>query len=216
MGAQDKTRMAMLNLSQLDRPGKSGRDLVLKPETDGRMILRQIMDGWKDFNDVLMPDYATILGERGLSARAIDTFGTLLAAARLLVGEVLEEIGLPMTDAGHLGELIAEATAADRTENLDHWHKCIDTLFQSQIDAWRDGVKPTIGGVCEKLLIGPQAGGWDARARASGSSWSALAASIAARSSRTPAPCWPCRPARRSCIGSSAIPISTRAAGTRR
>jgi hypothetical protein len=164
MGAQDKTRMAMLNLSQLDRPGKSGRDLVLKPETDGRMILRQIMDGWKDFNDVLMPDLATILGERGLSARAIDTFGTLLAAARLLVGDtVLEEIGLPMTDAAHLGELIAEATAADRTENLDHWHKCIDTLFQSQIDAWRDGVKPTIGGVCEKLMIGTAAGGWDAR-----------------------------------------------------
>ncbi|RWN78064.1 MAG: hypothetical protein EOS02_09905 [Mesorhizobium sp.] len=164
MGAQDKTRMAMLNLSQLDRPGKSGRDLVLKPETDGRMILRQIMDGWRDFNDVLMPDYATILGERGLSARAIDTFGTLLAAAQLLVGpEVLEDVGLPVTDANHLGEMIAEATAADRTENLDHWHKCIDTLFQSQIDAWRDGVKPTIGGVCELLRIGPQAGGWDAK-----------------------------------------------------
>ncbi|RWF49965.1 MAG: hypothetical protein EOS50_30255 [Mesorhizobium sp.] len=164
MGAQDKTRMAMLNLSQLDRPGKSGRDLVLKPETDGRMILRQIMDGWREFNDVLLPDYATILGERGLSARAIDTFGTLLAAAQLLVGpEVLEEIGLPVTDANHLGEMIAEATAADRTENLDHWHKCIDTLFQSQIDAWRDGVKPTIGGVCELLRLGPQAGGWDAR-----------------------------------------------------
>ncbi|MCZ8545061.1 hypothetical protein OOJ09_12780 [Mesorhizobium qingshengii] len=160
MGAQDKTRMAMLNLSQLDRPGKSGRDLVLKPETDGRMILRQIMDGWKEFNEVLMPDLATILGERGLSARAIDTFGTLLAAARLLVGDdVLEEIGLPMADATHLGELIAEATSADRTENLDHWHKCIDTLFQSQIDAWRDGVKPTIGGVCELLRTGE----WNAK-----------------------------------------------------
>ncbi|WP_210212216.1 hypothetical protein, partial [Mesorhizobium sp. M7A.T.Ca.US.000.02.2.1] len=33
----------------------------------------------------------------------------------------------------------------------------------SQIDAWRDGVKPTIGGVCEKLRIGPAAGGWDER-----------------------------------------------------
>ncbi|RWI96083.1 hypothetical protein [Mesorhizobium sp.] len=163
MGPQDKTRMAMLNLAQLERPGKSGRDMVLKPETDGRMILRQIMDGWREFQDVLLPDYASILGERGLSARAIDTFGTLLAAAHLLVGpEVLEEIGLPVTDANHLGEMIAQATAIDRTENLDHWHKCIDTLFQSEIDAWRDGVKPTIGGVCEQLRLGPGAGGWDA------------------------------------------------------
>ncbi|TPN57160.1 hypothetical protein [Mesorhizobium sp. B1-1-7] len=152
MGAQDKSRMAMLNLGQLDRAGKAERDMTLKPETDGRMILRQIMDGWRDFSDRLLPDYASILGEQGLSARSIDTFGTLLAAAELLVGPaVLEEMGLPVTDANHLGALIAEATAADRTESLDHWHKAVDILFQSTIDQWREGTKPTIGSVCEQL-----------------------------------------------------------------
>lgn len=45
MGAQDKSRMAILNLNALDRPGQSGRDLALHPETDGRMLLRQVMDG---------------------------------------------------------------------------------------------------------------------------------------------------------------------------
>jgi hypothetical protein len=157
MGAQDKSRMAMLNLGQLDRPGRTERELTLKPETDGRMILRQIMDGWREFSDKLLPDYAAILSQRGLSARSIDTFGTLLAAAELLVGPAaLEEVGLPVAEADHLGDLIAEATAADRTESLDHWHKAVDILFQSAIDQWREGVKPTIGSVCEDIRLDKQ------------------------------------------------------------
>lgn len=165
MGPQDKTRMAMLNLGPLERPGRTERDLVLKPETDGRMILRQVMDGWKEFSDRLLPFYAATLGQHGLSARAIDTYGTLLAAAELLVGqEALEDIGLPVAeDPEHLGRIIAESTAADRTENLEHWHKALDILFQSTIDQWRDGVRPTVGGVCEELLRGPSNGGWDAK-----------------------------------------------------
>jgi hypothetical protein len=152
MEAQDKTRMALLNLGQLDRPGKSGRDLVLKPATDGRMILRQVMDGWGEFKGRILPDYATLLGEQGLSARAIDTYGTLLAAAELLVGQdVLEAIGLPVAEASHLGELIAAATSAERTENMEHWHKALDHLYQSTIDKWTAGEKPTIGTVLDNF-----------------------------------------------------------------
>ncbi|MER2536887.1 MAG: hypothetical protein ABTQ31_17175 [Rhizobiaceae bacterium] len=152
MNAQDKTRMAMLNLARLDKKNGIGRKVVVSAETDGRMMLRQVLDGWADFNKRLLPNYWEALAAQGLDARAIDTFGTLLASAELLVGpEALEEMGLPVTDHTHLGEMIAAATAIERTENLDNWHKCLDILFQSQIEAWRDGVKPTIGGVCERL-----------------------------------------------------------------
>lgn len=164
MGAQDKSRMAILNLSRLDKKNGIGRKVVLKAETDGRMMLRQIMDGWRDYNDRLLVNYWEALAAQGLDARAIDTFGTLLAAAELLVGPAaLEDIGLPVTDHERLGEIVAAATAIERNENLDNWHKCLDILMQSQIDAWREGVKPTIGGVLEKLRDGPNQGGWDAR-----------------------------------------------------
>lgn len=151
MGPQDKTRMAMLNLAPLKMAGKPAREMLLKPETDGRMLLRQVIDGWEVFNKELMPFYAEILGKQGLSARAIDTYGTLLAAAELLVGRMaMEDIGLPVgEDPAHLGAIIAEATAADRTEQMEHWQQCIDILFQSTIDQWREGVKPTVGKVCE-------------------------------------------------------------------
>ncbi len=56
-----------------------------------------------------------------------------------------------MTDHVRLGEIVAAATAVERNENLDNWHKCLDILFQSQIDAWREGVKPTIGGIADDL-----------------------------------------------------------------
>jgi hypothetical protein len=163
MGAQDKSRMAMLNLSRLDQANGIGRKISVSPDTDGRMLLRQIMDGWKDFSGRLMQNYWEALRPHGLDSRAIDTFGTLLAAAELLVGqEALEDIGLPVTEEKRLGELVAAATAVERAETLDNWHECLDHLLQSQIDAWREGTKPTVGGICELLRIGPTAGGWDA------------------------------------------------------
>ncbi|WP_189553583.1 hypothetical protein, partial [Mesorhizobium sp. M8A.F.Ca.ET.021.01.1.1] len=130
MGAQDKSRMAILNLSRLDKKNGIGRKVVLKAETDGRMMLRQIMDGWRDYNDRLLVNYWEALAAQGLDARAIDTFGTLLAAAELLVGPAaLEDIGLPVTDHERLGEIVAAATAIERNENLDNWHKCLDILM---------------------------------------------------------------------------------------
>lgn len=151
MGAQDKSRMAMLNLARLDSTHGIKHAIDIR-DTDGRMLLRQIMDGWADFSGRLMQNYWMALRPQGLDSRAIDTFGTLMAAAELLVGpEALEDIGLPVTDETALGAMVAAATRVERSETMDNWHACLDHLFQSPIDAWRDGVKPTVGSVCEKL-----------------------------------------------------------------
>lgn len=150
MGPQDKSRMAICSLSRHSH--QKELRLTLKPETDGRMLLRQVMDGWGEFQGKILPDIWDELRPQKLDSRAIDTYGTLLAAAELVVGkEALEEVGLPMADVGHLGELVASATSIERSETLDNWHECLDHLFQSPIDSWRDGVKPTVGRVCEDL-----------------------------------------------------------------
>jgi hypothetical protein len=164
MGAQDKTRMAMLNLGRLDARDGIGKAVTVAPETDARMMLRQVMDGWPDFNGRALQSWYETLAPHGLDSRAIDTYGTLLAAAELLVGpEALEDCGLPIAESDdRLGAMIAEATRVDRTESLDNWHKCLDHLLQSSINEWREGVKPTIGSVCEQLRLGPSNGGWDA------------------------------------------------------
>lgn len=155
MKTQDKTRMAMLNLARLDKASAQNRKVLVRSDVDGRMILRQIMDGWEIFQKRLLPDWWTVLAGRGLDSRAIDTYGTLLAAAELVVGpDALEDVGLPITEAQKLGEVIEAATAVDRAEQLENWHKCINHLLACTIDAWRDGARPTIGGVLGDLKRG--------------------------------------------------------------
>lgn len=152
MKTQDKTRMAVMNLSALDKTDGIGRKMNVSLDTDGRMILRQIMDGWKDFNARLMPSYWDVLRGQGLDSRAIDTFGTLLAAAELVIGEKgMIDCGLPVNDDEHLGQLIMSATALERAERVDNWHACLSHLMQSTIDAWKGGEKQTVGGVLELL-----------------------------------------------------------------
>lgn len=148
----DRSRMAILNLHQLDTKNGIGRKIVVR-DTDGRMILRQVMDGWTDFNRYTMPRWWEDLAKHGFDSRDLDTYVTLLAAAEMLVGpEVLEDVGLPITEPGYLGEMIAEATRPARSERLDNWHKCLNHLLDGTIDAWRDGVRPTVGGVMEDLM----------------------------------------------------------------
>lgn len=155
MTEADKSRMAILNLERLNAAEGIGRKSTVVIDADGRMLLRQVMDGWTDFNGRLLQNWWDCLQRQKLDARAIDTFGTLLAAAELLVGpQGLEDIGLPIDDETRLGEMIAAATKLERAERLDNWHKCLNRLLDSTIEAWRDGVKPTIGSVIEAVGSG--------------------------------------------------------------
>lgn len=156
MKDQDKSRAPVLNLSRLEpRPGE-GRPNFRANETDGRMILRQVMDAWPEYRGSVRDRWWNLLaGLKGIDSRSIDTYGTLLAAAEILVGdEALEACGLPVTDEQRLAEVIGEATAAERAERLDNWHKCLNHLLSCTIDNWKEGIKPTIGGVIENVSLG--------------------------------------------------------------
>lgn len=151
MKTQDKTRMAVMNLSRLDQVNGIGRKIHVSQDNDGRMILRQIMDGWNLFENELSPFYWQVLQEQGLDSRAIDTFGTLLAAAQLVIGSTaMEDHGLPVASPTELGEMINDATALERAERVDNWHACLSHLLQSPIDAWKGGEKLTVGGVAQQ------------------------------------------------------------------
>lgn len=145
MGVQDKTRMAFLNLRKLDK--KQGKEPVVH-DTDGRMILRQVMDGWSEFGARILPDWKQTLHKAGCDARAMDTYGTLLAAAELAVGQdALEDLGLEVSDQERLAEVLKAALAADFVEQVEKWQECLEHLLASPIDAHRGGDRLTVGGV---------------------------------------------------------------------
>jgi hypothetical protein len=151
LGEQDKTRMAILNLQRLEAQNGVGRDLAVRNETEGQMILRRMMDGWKDFPET-MQRWWDVLAEQHLDSRAIDTYGTLLACAEIMVGtKALIDCGLPLDDFKQLGAILGEATRVDREEIVDEWHKLVNHLLSCTIESWREGKKPTVGGVLESL-----------------------------------------------------------------
>lgn len=148
MKPQDRSRYAMLDLGKLKAVG----DEPVIGEHDGRMLLRQIMDGWSDFK-VKLADWMKVLRDAGLDTRAAETYGTLLAFANLLLGDaVMEEHGLPVTEASRLGEIVALATEAERGEQVENWRNMLEFVLGSALEgAWAGGNQPTIGEVIEQL-----------------------------------------------------------------
>ncbi|MEO1110113.1 MAG: hypothetical protein AAFX90_19540 [Pseudomonadota bacterium] len=145
MGVQDKTRMAILNLKKVDK--KQGKEPVVH-DTDGRMILRQVMDGWSEFGQRILPDWKQTLHLAGFDARAMDTYGTLLAAAELVVGkETLEDVGLEVSSQPHLAEALKAALASEFVEQVEKWQECLEHLLAAPIDFHRGGEKQTVGSV---------------------------------------------------------------------
>ncbi|MBB3386000.1 MULTISPECIES: hypothetical protein [unclassified Rhizobium] len=155
---QDRTRMAILNLDKLDK--SHGRQPIIKEEY-GRMILRQIMDGYHDFYWHILPKWKKWLSDPRLpfDARAIDTYGTLLACAELLVGEAgMIECGLRADDLvedgidiDHLVDTMKAATLEDMSEQKEKWQVVIERIMETTIDHWKGGEKITVGGALTAL-----------------------------------------------------------------
>lgn len=147
LGVQDKTRMAILNLRKLDKG--HGRQPTIS-DVAGRMILRQIMDGYHDYYWHILPNWKRILNQVGFDARAIDTYGTLLACAELLVGrEGMSSTGFDANDEEWVIDAIRTATAAEISEQMEKWQDVMHRLLSSPIDHWTGGERLTVGSVLE-------------------------------------------------------------------
>lgn len=149
---QDLTRTAMLDLEPLDNAKKATAGQMQYSDQDGRVLLRQIMDGWPEFRE-LQQRYHEGLISKGLDARAIDTYGTLMAAAHMILGEDgMAQTGLKTDDFDWLTQVIAQATEYERSNTQANWHKAISRLMQATIDGWKNGERLTVGGVLQDYI----------------------------------------------------------------
>ncbi|PZU23930.1 MAG: hypothetical protein DI589_06645 [Shinella sp.] len=159
LGVQDRTRMIILNLKALDKSRATAQPHI--PDVAGRMILRQLMDGYHDFHWHILPKWREILADKrlGFDSRAIDTYGTVLACAELLVGEqgmidagIPEDALLPgAIDIDQLIEILGFATASERTEQVPHWQQVIEKIMDATIDCYIAGERPSVGRVIQEL-----------------------------------------------------------------
>jgi len=150
---QDLSRMALVNL----RPREASRAAERLPTIDvdvvGRMLLRRLVDGWPRFDDIYQ-EYRKVLGMGGHDGRGQDTYGTLLACAHLVLGDdLLELYGLP-TDADGLdrwAQLLAADSLAEKEDATENWRRCLSHLLTSRVEAWRNGIRHTVGQLMDDL-----------------------------------------------------------------
>ncbi|MCJ8143825.1 hypothetical protein MKI84_12950 [Ancylobacter sp. A5.8] len=146
---QDLSRLGMLTLKELD-PAKVATPPVLEAiDTIGPRMLRRLMDRWGEWPELLAA-YKAALFKGGHDTRGQDTYGTLLAAAHLLLGdEAMAAAGVPSIDKW--GVLLGVDALPDHVRKEQNWRKCVMHILTSRVPSWRHGQRQTIGQLLEDL-----------------------------------------------------------------
>lgn len=150
--SQDLSRMAIIHLQR--RPaGYSAKPATVDADVLGRMVLRRLIDRWPAFEQTYQ-SYREALARGGHDGRGQDTYGTLLACADLLLGDgLLDDLGMPTIEGGldRWGKLLAPASLPEHEDATDNWRRCLNHLLTARIDAWRGGVRQTVGQLLDDL-----------------------------------------------------------------
>lgn len=134
MPGQDRSRIAVLELAKL-RDTKPPPELTERKMAElGAQLTRRLIDQWPRWQETL-EIYRTGLAEVGHVARGCDVFGTLLAAADLLL---LDQVPDPADVKAWCAKLkAAELAELDGEESNEIY--CLQHLLHSPGDAWRQG-----------------------------------------------------------------------------
>lgn len=136
MKAQDLSRLMLLSVRALppDAP-----PLVLRPSELvllGQRLFRRMIDGWPRFQEEL-PRWIAALRNAGLTDRAPEQFGIILAAADIAAND-LPASGDELAD---LASRVAGGTAGDRAEELAEWQRCIERITSTNVQGSRGGAE---------------------------------------------------------------------------
>ncbi|MBS7545678.1 hypothetical protein [Ancylobacter oerskovii] len=147
---QDLSRLGVLTLKRLD-PEKIASPPVLEAaDTIGPRILRRLVDRWDQWPQLLHA-YKAALFKGKHDTRGQDTYGTLLAAAHLLLGDdAMAEAGVNAIEKW--ADLLGVDALPDHVQREDNWRKCIMHILTSRVPAWRHGARQTIGQLVEDVL----------------------------------------------------------------
>ena len=162
--AQDLSRVAVLRLQELT--DKQKLPPAINADTCGRMLLTILMREWPRFQRT-RELYAGALKDAGHNARGQDTYGTLLAAADMLIGSGLaDELKLPCGGVCSIdGDAVDESLLHWWRENLStaalpevesahqNWRNCLMWILTNQVEAWRNGKRSTVGQCLEDLTF---------------------------------------------------------------
>jgi len=137
---QDRSRIALLELNDLAPGTNAPRREAAARGRLGQALARRLADGWPRFPDILEA-YRVALMEVGHTARGADQFGTLLAAADLL----LHDGDFNTDDASQWVDKLRASEMAVAEDDARDEERCLQHLLTSIVDPFRAGSRTTLG-----------------------------------------------------------------------
>lgn len=155
--SQDMSRVAALRLWPL-KEGQT-EPPVFDADTCGRKILATLMREWPRFHEV-RGEYMKALAAGGHEARGQKTYGTLIAAADLLLGpELAAELEVPLTeDLGWWTDKLSAFAMPEVEDAAANWRHCVKMILSNQVEPWRGGKRVTVAQCIADLEEGEEAG----------------------------------------------------------
>ncbi len=145
------SRLAILKLLQLPADAKAFELDQERLALAGRQLLRIIMDRWHQL-PAKLEAYRTVMTDAGHSGRGKDVFGTLLAMAELVIGDLYEELDVEMGDNLSVWSTrLAVRNLMEYDDQVPNWWRCLSHLLNVQVEVWRSGAQLTVGQVLEEL-----------------------------------------------------------------
>ncbi|EKF43317.1 DNA primase [Nitratireductor indicus C115] len=157
MDPQDLSRSALLRL----KPHKEGAVRPVIPEHElvelGRQMQRRLIDNWHRW-DATFTAWREFLADCGHDGRGQDTFGTLMAAADLVIDHDAEALGLEIGPNAENFNAWRDDLEVSRLAEYDdasaNWRLCLSHIMSQRIEAWRGGTRHTVGEVLTDFFEG--------------------------------------------------------------
>jgi hypothetical protein len=148
----DKTRVTVIKLERLSSAVNAA---ALRARLDrmsklGPALFARMVDGWDRFNANLIV-FEQAMGEKKMSARQADQFGTLLAASETLLSD---SVASPQRARA----VLAEFEGADEIEDTsghDGPMSCLNRLSSFPADLWRSGERVSHGELIAQAIKNP-------------------------------------------------------------
>ncbi|MFK8250201.1 hypothetical protein [Ancylobacter terrae] len=149
---QDLSRLGVLTLRDLD-PAKIAEPPVLKlADTIGPRMLRRLMDRWEAWPE-LFERYRKVLFKGGHDSRGQDTYGTLVAAAHLLLGDAaMAEASTNAID--NWSVMLGVDALPEHVQRQKNWRNCVSHILGARVPAWKQGNRQAVGQLIEDLKEG--------------------------------------------------------------
>lgn len=153
MKPQDLSRMALLNLDKLAEGAKEPQIDARNFGLLGRAILHRLIKEWPRFH-ATYDAFARELQGGGMDSRGQKQFGTLLTCADLILHKGWDEARLKFAldiegDLVSWRDLLRPSVMLEFENATDNWLGCLQRMLSVRVEAWRSGLRTTVGQVLQ-------------------------------------------------------------------